>query len=713
LSGEFFSRGRPRVTLGRVAHYLKPDALLVGLAILAMILATAGELAVPVVLQRTIDEHVVATYRRVVATEGLPGEIGRGSTAVEIADSTFVPTRDFRLFRNEVTESLISRGLVDTEAWHVFVTGREEIRYVTQLKRGLFLLDGASGAIRVLDLERLSRSERRSLRSADISGVGSASLLVAALLVSNLLFSFLHVYLVTYAGQAAMKRIRIELFGRTLRLRLPFHQKHPIGALVTRVSDDVESVNELFANVATSLLKNLFVIAGVVATMFLLDTRLALIAIATTPPIAVATLLLAARARRLFRRARTEISRVSAFLAERISGVSLIQIFAAETRSMLEFEKRSRSLLAAHLAEVRMFALFRPMVDLFTSISIAALLYFGAGLEASETSLGVLVAFVYLVGKFYRPIQEISENFTRIQSAIAGAERVFDLLDTEEQNEGVSPREIQAATPSPPSTREKAAPARKEIGRTISFSHVTFGYDRDEPILHDLSFEIEAGERVALVGFSGAGKSTMLNLLCRFWDPQSGMICIDGSDLFEYRLEHLRTLMQIVEQDVFLFSGSVGENISLGRDITDDEVRSAAVAVGAVDFIERLPRGFETGLKESGVNLSSGQRQLISFARVVAGRPQIVLLDEATSSIDSESELIVEAGIEALFNGRTSITIAHRLSTIQRADRILVVSHGRIVESGSHEELITRDAVYAGLYRLQYAKGDEDRMEAL
>jgi ATP-binding cassette subfamily B protein len=381
------------------------------------------------------------------------------------------------------------------------------------------------------------------------------------------------------------------------------------------------------------------------------------------------------------------VARVNAFLSEHISGMEVVQMFGRERISGRMFRDRNGELLSANLSEMMVFAVFRPLINLLTSVSIGTILYFGGKMVLGTTvSLGIMIAFVNLIQKFYQPVMDFAEKFTILQSAMAGGERIFKLLDTDE------------AVP-PGGNARLPEPFR---GR-IEFRNVSFAYKEDEPVLQGLSFTIEPGETVAIVGYTGAGKTTIANLLARLWDIQEGEILIDGIDIRELPLDTLRSLVQPVQQEVFLFADSILENIRLGADISEDEVQQAARTVRADHFIERLPEGYHAVLREGGANLSTGQRQLLSFSRVLAQDPKILILDEATGSIDTETEVLIQEAINTIMAGRTSIVIAHRLSTIRHADRILVLGEGKLVESGSHEELLHQDGLYATLYRLQYA----------
>jgi ATP-binding cassette subfamily B protein len=499
-----------------------------------------------------------------------------------------------------------------------------------------------------------------------------------------------------------MKDIRLELFRKTAAQSTAFISRHPVGRLVTRLTGDVETINEFFTSVLAAFLKDLSVMLGALVTLFALSPKLGAVTLLTLPPVLAVTAVSRVKARDAFRRQRTASSRVNSYLSERLMGIQVVQLFLGERKSGGEFRERSGELLKANLGEMHVFALFRPLVEWFSTLTTAVIIVAGGAMVLDlSLSLGVLIAFIGLVGMFFSPVQDIAEKYTLLQSAMAGGERVFALLDTRE--EIPDPGNAVAGAKGGTDAGIGGGSAGRIEGK-IEFKDVRFSYKEGEEILKGLSFTVERGETAAIVGYTGAGKTTITNVLTRLWDIDSGEITLDGIPVRDIPLDALRRSCLPVLQEVFLFSGSVADNIRLGLPLSDGEVEAAARAVHAHEFISSMKEGYQTVLSEGASNISSGQRQLISFARVIAHNPAVVILDEATSSVDTETERLIQLGIQRVLAGRTSLVIAHRLSTIRHADRILVLSGGRVVEEGRHEDLIAAKGLYAGLYRLQYER---------
>ncbi len=502
---------------------------------------------------------------------------------------------------------------------------------------------------------------------------------------------------VAMLGQRFMYDLRMQLFAHMEKLSIRFFDRNPVGRLVTRMTGDVETLNEMFTGGLIAIFGDIFLLVGIMIFLLVLNWQLALVTFAVLPLISIFTLYFRTRLRANFREVRKRIAAINAYLQERLSGINVIQIFGREKASMDSFRELNRKHTKAHLDTVFNFSVFWPLVELSASVSIALILWYG-GLRVlggdAAISLGALAAFIQYARRFFQPISDLSEKFNIMQAAMAASERVFGILDTE-------PEITAPARPTP-------LPACKG---EIDFFGLHFHYEAEKPVLRGVDLRVAPGERLALVGLTGSGKTTLLSLLLRFYDPIQGSISLDGVDLRQLAPGDLRRHLALVQQDVFLFPGTVAENIHLGdSSIGMDRVREAAETVGAHRFIERLSEGYDTRLEERGGGLSTGQKQLIAFARALAFDPAILILDEATSSVDSETEQWIQEGLERLLAGRTSLTVAHRLSTIRGADRILVMHHGELVEEGRHEELLRSDGLYRHLYELQFA--DQERTNA-
>jgi ATP-binding cassette subfamily B multidrug efflux pump len=532
--------------------------------------------------------------------------------------------------------------------------------------------------------EGLSDGER-------IAGIQQLSLVFLGLLFLSMIFTFAQVYLTAMTSQFVMRDIRKELFGHLMGQSLRFLGGTPVGSLVSRITSDVEKINDFFTSVALAILKDIVLMSGILVTLFLLNAKLALVVLVTLPPVLILTLIIKDKIRQVYRDFQHHTSRVNAFLAESVGGMDVVQLFNREQAFRDDFAERNGSLYKAAMNEVYLYSFFRPLVNFFTSVSLGSLIYFGTGLHnTSLVTLGVLIAFINLVEQFYQPIRDISDLITVMQSAMAGGERVFDLLDRDE------------AIP------DKGKIAPSHIQGDLKFDKVCFCYKENEPVLRELSFHAKPGETIAIVGTTGAGKTTIANLLTRFWDRQEGSITLDGIDVKDYSLEALRTGIQSVQQDVTLFSGTIRENIALGKEMTDEEINEALKTVRADHFVNEMAHGLDTNLTEGAENISNGQRQLLSFARIFVHNPSVVILDEATSSIDTQTEAWIQEGMVNLLRGRTALVIAHRLSTIKSAHRILVLGKGTLLEQGTHEELIEQGGVYYNLYKLQYEQEGVD-----
>lgn len=533
--------------------------------------------------------------------------------------------------------------------------------------------------------QKLTSNDLKVLRQNDFKGILKAGILFLLLLFSGFFLNLADTWLLQKMGQQIVYKLREETFTHIHSLSLSFFNTTPVGKLVTRVSNDTEAVNELFSTILVKLFKNVVKIIGYAAVMLSINVKMAGISFLLLPLVAILTFVFRHLSRKAYQITRNKITELNTFLSEHISGMKLIQIFAREKEKYSEFEGKSMELYRANFREIMTFAIFRPSIYLVSVIAMILVIRTGSlSVLNGSLSLGTLFVFITYISSFFEPIQELSEQLGTLQSSIASAEKIFSVLD-------VKPEIVSPADPTP-----------VNILGEIEFRHVWFAYEEENYILKDVSFVIHPGEKAAFVGATGAGKSTILNLIGRYFDIQKGQILIDGIDIHEIDLDVLRGAIGQVQQDVFIFTGDIKSNISLNNEaISPDDVRRAAEIVNADPFIQKLPHGYDESVTERGSTLSAGQRQLLSFARTLAYDPKILVLDEATANIDTETETLITQALARLMDGRTTIMVAHRLSTIQHADRIIVMHHGEIKESGTHQELLAKDGLYKKLYELQ------------
>jgi len=518
------------------------------------------------------------------------------------------------------------------------------------------------------------------LRTLALMGLGA--------LLLEFVLEYVQALVTTYIGQRVMRDLRLEIFEHLQRLSIPYFDRNPVGRLMTRVTSDVETLNELFSSGVVTVFGDLFTLAAIMSLMLAADWRLALVAFAVIPLVYLLARVFRRRVRDAFRDIRLLLARLNSYLQEHLSGMRVVQLFAREPASAREFGGINEEHLQAHLRSVTIYALFFPAIEILTAIALALVLWYGGLRTLGGTlTIGVLAAFIQLTRRFFQPLQDLSEKFNLLQAAMASSERIFRLLNE------------------PVSVTETAAPRRlpEPVRGEVKFESVSFRYSDSGPwVLSDVSFTARPGETVALVGHTGAGKTTIISLLLRFYEPTRGRITVDGVDIRELSFQDLRGLVGYVQQDLFLFTGDILHNLALDAPRTEAQIRLAAERVGADRFVRRLPDGYRHVLGERGRSLSVGERQLLSFARALALDPRILILDEATSSVDAEAEAQIQRAVAELMAGRTSIVVAHRLSTILHADQILVLHHGEIRERGTHRALLDADGLYARLHRLQF-----------
>ncbi len=521
----------------------------------------------------------------------------------------------------------------------------------------------------------------------DYAGLRNIILILFGTLIVQGLLQYVMTYLTQWVGQKTIFDLRMELFEHLQRLAMRFFDKNPVGRLVTRLTNDIEVLNEMFSSGIVMVFADVFTIAGILIFMFSLSWQLTLIALSVIIPLAYATVIFRRKVRVAYRDVRILVARMNSFLQEHISGILVVKIFNKEKKMLKDFEEINMDHTKANVRSVYYYSVFFPVVELIGAISAALIIWYGGGQVIHQAlTIGILISFLQYAEMFFRPIRDLSEKYNIMQTAMASSERIFNLID----------QKIIIPDPERPSEL-------KEVKGKIEFRNVHFAYVKEDYVLKNLSFNINQGEKVAFVGATGAGKTTIMNLLCRFYDVQKGEILLDGINIKDITKENLRINIGLVVQDIFLFSGSVEDNISLGnKEIGFDKIQQSARIIGIDKFIERLPEKYKQNVKERGVTLSQGQRQLITFARALAYDPKILILDEATSSVDTHSEILIQQAIEKLMEGRTSIIIAHRLSTIQKCDKIIVMHKGEIRETGTHQQLLELGGIYSKLYQLQY-----------
>lgn len=654
----------------RLLSYLKPHKWVMTLATVLVLFIIAVELYRPIIVGNAIDQYINGYYHPYVEAD------------VSAPDA--INWNGLVLSRDQAVSKTDSASFYQIFLWkdHYYMAEnltRAECTALQNADTSVLKNYVSEGA------QKLTSNDLKILRQNDFKGILKAGILFLLLLFSGFFLNLADTWLLQKMGQQIVYKLREETFTHIHSLSLSFFNITPVGKLVTRVSNDTEAVNELFSTILVKLFKNVVKIIGYSVVMLSINVKMAGISFLLLPLVAILTFVFRHLSRKAYQITRNKITELNTFLSEHISGMKLIQIFAREKEKYSEFEGKSMELYRANFREIMTFAIFRPSIYMVSVIAMILVIRTGSlSVLNGSLSLGTLFVFITYISSFFEPIQELSEQFGTLQSSIASAEKIFSVLD-------VKPEIVSPADPTP-----------VNILGEIEFRHVWFAYEEENYILKDVSFVIQPGEKAAFVGATGAGKSTILNLIGRYFDIQKGQILIDGIDIHEIDLDVLRGAIGQVQQDVFIFTGDIKSNISLNNEaISPDDVRRAAEIVNADPFIQKLPHGYDEPVTERGSTLSAGQRQLLSFARTLAYDPKILVLDEATANIDTETETLITQALARLMDGRTTIMVAHRLSTIQHADKIIVMHHGEIKESGTHQELLAKDGLYKKLYELQ------------
>ncbi|UQZ83366.1 putative multidrug resistance ABC transporter ATP-binding/permease protein YheH [Paenibacillus konkukensis] len=678
--------------LSRLMSYAAPYWKMILLCILLSFLIVVADLARPYLMKIAIDGHINGLHKPMVAVasgDAAKLETYGGSTAAWNG-------QDYaRLEPEKAASAVLPEG---AEPRQIVSIGDQEYMIAGWLpaqQTEVTLAEAADG-----DRARLSANGKLydaivmddeaigAFQKQDYSGFTRLGILFLLTVVTGAILNYLQSNLLQFTGQTIIFNIRQQLFRHLSKMSMSYFDRNPVGRLVVRVTQDTESLNQLYSQVVVNLVKDVIFLLGTIAIMMQMSMKLALLSFAVIPFLAVLTFWYRSVIREAQRRSRVILSRLNAFLAENLSGIRITQLFIREQRQWEQFDHHNTEYYRAGMRGTVINSIFQPAIGFIGNVAIALLLWYGgASVIEGGITFGIVYAFTHYVRQFFQPLMSLAEKYNQIQTAMVGAERIFDMLDE------------QPAIVDAPRTRSLPKPARGEI----TFDHVWFAYNGEDWVLRDVSFTIQPGQTIAFVGATGAGKSSIIQLINRFYDIQQGSIRLDGVDIREIPLDELRRSISIVQQDVFLFTGDIASNIRLNnRDITDEQVEQAARMVHIDEFVRDLPQGYGTPLGERGVNLSLGQRQLLSFARAIAFRPEILILDEATSNIDTETELVVQDALHNISAGRTTLIVAHRLSTIQHADQIIVMHKGKVREIGNHYQLLAMRGYYHRLYELQY-----------
>jgi ATP-binding cassette subfamily B multidrug efflux pump len=644
--------------LKRLYPFTRPYRLLLFGSIALVLLITGLDLALPYFTKVAIDHYIVPATDRVAAGKASDNNIKERVIRVDLTDPQM-------------------RALVDTY-------------------REFFNIEGDTALIPYNKLSAMKKSDLAVLRKKDIMGIAVISSFFVALVVVNFILSFVQKMIMEYTGLMIMHDLRMKLFVHIQHLAIAFFTRNPVARLVTRTTNDIQNMHELFTSVISMIFKDLFLLCGIAAVMLIINWKLALVSFVVLPVVVYASVIFSRRARDIFRDLRVKVAQINTRFSETIGGIRVIQLFRQELNNYRKFKELNHANYLAGMKQIHVLAVFMPLIELLSVVAVALVIFYGGGRVLNDTlTLGALVAFISYIRMFFRPIRDLAEKYNVLQNAMASAERIFLILDSREVLTQPALQNTQAST-----TLQRI--------EKIRFENVCFGYVEGENILREITFSINAGETVAVVGPTGAGKTSLINLIPRFYDPTSGRVLINGLNLKNLNASSFHSKIALVMQDPFLFSGTIRQNIFQGsQDPTAAQEQFIIDAANCRSLVERLPQGLDTVLSEGGASISSGERQLISIARAFARNPQLILFDEATSYIDSSTELAIQQAVETLMKNRTSLVVAHRLSTVRNAHRIIVLNRGRIIETGDHGKLMKRKGFYYKLQQLQNGSGLE------
>ena len=646
--------------LGRLYPYTKPYKLLLLSSIVLIVLITLLDLSLPYVTKIAIDRYIV------------PGHISK-KNQTDDSDKDKV-----RALKADM--------------------GDPQIESLVRKYSDLFKVEGSFARIAFRDLKKLDKNDLLILRKKDLSGVTFITAVFLGIVILNFVLNIVQVLIMEYAGQMVMHDLRVHLFKHIQSLSTAFFTRNPVGRLVTRVTNDIQNMHELFTSVIAFVFKDLFLLVGIAVVLIGIHLKLALVSFTVIPFVLYASIHFSGQAREAYRTLRIKIAEINTRFSETIGGIKVIQLFLQEKQNYLGFKHLNHEHYLAGMKQIHVFAIFMPVIEILGAAAIAVVIFYGgAGVLSGTISLGALVAFLSYMKMFFRPIRDIAEKYNILQNSMASAERIFLILDSYETLQ-------QPIVNMDFRTESKSKPSRTALDKIseILMEKVSFEYVKNEPVLKNISFNIKAGETLAVVGPTGSGKTSMINLIIRFYDPTSGRILLNGIDIKKQDIKALRSKMALVMQDPFLFSDTIRENITLGKhDLSEATFQQILQDSNCKTLVDKLPEGVHTVLSEGGISISSGERQLISIARAFARHPDLIILDEATSYIDSETEVNIQEALTKLMSNRTSIIVAHRLSTAREADKIIVLNRGQIIETGNHSELMNIKGFYYRLNQLQ------------
>jgi len=673
--------------LKKLTGYTRPYKKFIVLALGIAIIITFMDLVLPYLSKVAIDRYILSSWQ-MIRLDGPEKKVPLDFSKKYESIITLSSDRQKGFFHQSSIKEIDpvdlnecrKSGLISDKSYYIIHKDTDDI--LQYYKEEFYILSDGRLVLLKEAIDKLSARKILKLRVDDMNGLVKIGIILICILFLSFGLNFIEYYLLEYIGQNIMQDVRVSLFKKIQGRALSFFERHPVGRLVTRVTNDIENLNEMFKSVLVTLFKDIFILTGILLILLYLNWQLALVSFIILPIIFLFTLVVSKFMREAFRTLREKVSKLNSFQQERFAGMRIIQLLAREKYQMRVFSRLNHENYLAGMHQLKLYAIFVPVMELLSAAGIAIIIWYGGGKVISEQlSLGSLVAFISYIQMFFRPIRDIAEKYNIMQLAMASTERIFEFMDHGEE------------IPDPDSSLEIS----KKKG-CIEFRNVTFSYEKGHPILNNISFKINPGEMVAVVGATGAGKSTLVNLIERFYDPDDGSVFIDGVDIRKIKKDHLRSMISLVMQDVFLFSGNLKDNITLGNEnITLEEIKNAAIKANAKWFIDKLPKGFSQKITEGGSTLSGGERQLLSFSRALAYKADILILDEATSSVDPETERLIQDVINRMTSNRTTLVVAHRLSTIKKADKIIVMDQGKIIEQGNHEQLMSLKGRY---YRL-------------